>query len=453
MGNTAQQQQNQQQQNHHQTQALEHIIPAWVIWVQRNWLLSALIIAEAYLLGSFMAQGWVPDLYAPWTWGIYGTIGVVIFFAAGAMAGGIGLFCSAKAALAFQQRKPAEFLICLCGTAVFVGAEIWASLIERSAYLRPQPPDIAVLSAFGVHHPSISITVLVVSSLLPAGTLFYGFAGYTPPQKSAQEYEEDAARQVARIHAEALKRQARAEANALVRGTQLRGLRQTVATLRSDGVGDDAVGGEPPIGDAGEGDDSMPALAVVNGSYDPHTSDDPDDTGGGPGGARRPRRSANTTLTGARTQPPQQWYQRARNSGVITVNDLRDALGIGATRATAMLKQSALASRASDARNAPLQAPLAAFLAWLEQDAQSAENRWHARTLRAGLAQKGAGRNAGGKRRGLLADSRSSGNEDGAATHGTVVMLPTVERGSDGRLDPRASEGETGNPVPASVRA
>jgi hypothetical protein len=40
-------------------------LPRWVNFIQDNLFLSFLILAEAYLLGTLMTLGWVPDIEAP----------------------------------------------------------------------------------------------------------------------------------------------------------------------------------------------------------------------------------------------------------------------------------------------------------------------------------------------------------------------------------------------------
>jgi hypothetical protein len=65
-----------------------HVLPKWVNFIIENWLLTFLLLAEAYLLGTLMTLGWVKDIEAPAQWGWYHTIGVVLFFATGATAAG-----------------------------------------------------------------------------------------------------------------------------------------------------------------------------------------------------------------------------------------------------------------------------------------------------------------------------------------------------------------------------
>src|SRR5215831_14724568 len=82
-----------------------HALPRWVNFIQDNLFLSFLILAEAYLLGTLMTLGWVADIEAPSRWGTYHGLGVVLFFLAGAMAAGVALRCSIKAAACFSHRR------------------------------------------------------------------------------------------------------------------------------------------------------------------------------------------------------------------------------------------------------------------------------------------------------------------------------------------------------------
>src|SRR5258708_1145312 len=78
------------------------------------------------------------------------------------------------------------------GLALFSGAEIWASLSERSANLQPTPADKAVLTILGVASAPVSPTVVVVAFLLPFASLYYGFS-----QQQRRESEEERAEQAA----------------------------------------------------------------------------------------------------------------------------------------------------------------------------------------------------------------------------------------------------------------
>jgi hypothetical protein len=81
-----------------------HALPGWVLKVQDNILLTCLILAEAYLLGTLMTLGWVRSIEDISAWGIFHGVGVLLFFAAGATAAGVALRCSVTAAAAFQRK-------------------------------------------------------------------------------------------------------------------------------------------------------------------------------------------------------------------------------------------------------------------------------------------------------------------------------------------------------------
>jgi hypothetical protein len=200
----------------------DHTLPRWVNFIQDNLFLSFLILAEAYLLGTLMALGWVPDIEAPSLWGTYHAVGVVLFFSAGAMAAGVALRCSVKAAGCFQRREWGFALFNFTGLLLFSGAEIWASLSERSANLRPTPADGAVLSLLGLQRSPISPTVVVVALLLPFATLYYGFS-----QQRARETDEDRAEKAAAEDFAFERKLARAQAQAQVRQVQMVGLART----------------------------------------------------------------------------------------------------------------------------------------------------------------------------------------------------------------------------------
>jgi hypothetical protein len=90
-----------------------HVLPKWVNYIIENWLLTCLLLAEAYLLGTLMTLGWVKDIEAPsqWDWYHFNFLGLL----------------------------------------VFSSVEIWASLSERSSNLLLTPADKAVLSAFNAN--------------------------------------------------------------------------------------------------------------------------------------------------------------------------------------------------------------------------------------------------------------------------------------------------------------
>lgn len=154
----------------------QHTLPRWVNWVQQHLFLSCLILAEAYLLGTLMTLGWVANIQQPASWGWYDAIGVLLFFMAGAMAAGIALQCSVKASSCFSQGKWGMGAFNFLGVIAFAGCEIWASLSERSANLRPTPADSAVLHMLGITNAPVSPTIVIVALLLPFSTLYFGFS-------------------------------------------------------------------------------------------------------------------------------------------------------------------------------------------------------------------------------------------------------------------------------------
>src|SRR5258706_8718553 len=178
--------------------AAAHALPHWVIVVQDNALLTCLILAEAYLLGTLMTLGWVRSIEDIPAWGIFHGIGVLLFFAAGATAAGVALRCSVTAAAAFQRRAWGTGLFNFTGLLVFSASEVWASLSERSANLAPTPADNAVLNLLGWHGVPVSPTVVIVALLLPFASLYWGFSQQQhAPAKTVEDIEADRARKLA----------------------------------------------------------------------------------------------------------------------------------------------------------------------------------------------------------------------------------------------------------------
>jgi hypothetical protein len=218
-------------------EAAEHL-PGWISWIIDNLLLSLLLIAEAYILGTLMTLGWVKDIESPHNWGWYHTIGVVVFFSAGAAAAGIALRCSLAAAISFKQKKHGFAFFNLLGMFVFVFVEIWASVAERSANLLPMPADVAVLDAFGLPGAPVSPTVVFVSLLLPFASIYYGFS----QQNKGRVDDADLADQAKMEDFKNARRLARAKANAEIRQTQAAGL---AGAAKAAG---DSIRGKNPLG-------------------------------------------------------------------------------------------------------------------------------------------------------------------------------------------------------------
>ncbi len=239
-----------------------HALPGWVNFIQDNLFLSFLILAEAYLLGTLMTLGWVANIEAPSQWGTYHGVGVVLFFLAGAMAAGVALRCSVKAAACFTRHEWGMALFNFTGLLLFSGSEIWASLSERSANLRPTPADTSVLGLLGMGHAAVSPTVVVVSLLLPFASLYYGFS-----QQHTRDTAQDRAAKAAQEDYVLERRQRRAEAQARLRAAQVAGL---AGVLRA-GVGAMQASPAPAVVDA---DDDADAT-------NDDASEDGDETEGG----------------------------------------------------------------------------------------------------------------------------------------------------------------------------
>jgi hypothetical protein len=236
-------------------QEAAHVLPKWVNFIIENWLLTFLLLAEAYLLGTLMTLGWVKDIESPSTWGWYHGLGVALFFAAGATAGGVALRCSVAAVGAFKRKEWGFAWFNLLGLMVFSVMEIWASLSERSQNLTPTPADEAVLNALHVHGAPISPTVVMVAILLPFASIYYGFS----QQGRVRETQADLDEKKRRLAADLEEKQMRAEANAKRRAAQVQGLgamvRGAAGALRGDGEATSTppagpsslTGGTPPL--------------------------------------------------------------------------------------------------------------------------------------------------------------------------------------------------------------
>jgi hypothetical protein len=228
-------------------EAAAHALPRWVNFIQDNLFLSFLILAEAYLLGTLMTLGWVPDIETPSAWGTYHGVGVVLFFLAGAMAAGVALRCSVAAASGFRRREWGFALFNFLGVAAFCGAEIWASLSERSANLHPTPADKAVLELLGVASLPVSPTVVVVALLLPFASLYYGFSQQHVHRETAEERAAKLAEEEAALERTLL----RARMQAQIRSAQAAGLAGALRAGVQAARGSEAVAIDTAVEDLG----------------------------------------------------------------------------------------------------------------------------------------------------------------------------------------------------------
>ncbi len=181
-------------------EASAHVLPGLVAWLIDNALLPLLLVAEGYLMGSLFARGWVSDIETPSAWGVYHTIGVMVFYAAGAATAGLGLRASVTFAASLRLKRWGFAFLNLLTVVGLSAAELWSSFSERSFHLAPSPADEAVLR--WLHQPDTGITptLAVVSLVLPFVSLTYGFSQQHKAQKRlavqaapvpAQEEEEE----------------------------------------------------------------------------------------------------------------------------------------------------------------------------------------------------------------------------------------------------------------------
>jgi hypothetical protein len=181
-------------------EASAHVLPGLVAWLIDNALLPLLLVAEGYLMGSLFARGWVRDIETPSAWGVYHTIGVMVFYAAGAATAGLGLRASVTFAASLRLKRWGFAFLNLLTVVGLSAAELWSSFSERSFHLAPSPADEAVLR--WLHQPDTGITptLVVVSLVLPFVSLTYGFSQQHKAQKrlavqnaavQAQEDEEE----------------------------------------------------------------------------------------------------------------------------------------------------------------------------------------------------------------------------------------------------------------------
>jgi len=164
-------------------------MPRFVLFIQDNLLLPLLIIASAYTTGIMLVDGWVGNIENPDTWGLFHGLGVPIFFAAGAAIGGLGVRCSFKAASCLVQKQWGRFFFMILGILLTSGIEFWASLSQRAEHLQAGRADKAVLSAFDINSPAISVTATLIALVVPAVSLFWGFAADDPAPKPVEDPE------------------------------------------------------------------------------------------------------------------------------------------------------------------------------------------------------------------------------------------------------------------------
>jgi hypothetical protein len=205
-----------------------HVLPKFITAIIDKLLLPLLMIAEAYLMGSLFALGWVKDIEDLPTWGWYHGIGVVVFFLAGAATAGLTLRASVALASCIVRHRWGFAFLNLLTVVGLTFAEMWASIAERSLHLASTPADGVVLDWVGYPRESaINLTLLVVAVVLPFTALTYGFS----QQRRASVSAADMADEEADLDRQLMKANKMAD----IRAARAGGLRQTVRAFQGKG--------------------------------------------------------------------------------------------------------------------------------------------------------------------------------------------------------------------------
>jgi|GEM_PF-4033334 len=172
-------------------------LPPWFEKLQDTVFLSALILAEMFVNGLMMTYGIVPNINDPRSWGIFGTVGVVVMFAAGMLMGGMSVRCSSAFFLAAKDHDWGFAAANLIGLFIFGMPEIWASLVERSTHLQVNAPDRLAMSVFGATNWAVTPTTVFISVALPFAAAYWGISSRKAPTKTIEEIEAERERKLA----------------------------------------------------------------------------------------------------------------------------------------------------------------------------------------------------------------------------------------------------------------
>lgn len=249
-------------------EALAHILPNWFQRFQEVAFLPLMIVAEMLINGVMMASGLVGDVNNPFAGGLQHWLAEatwVALFLAGAVMGGMAIRTSAASSYWFS-RNAARALFNVAGMLGFVALEVWASVMERSYNPIISPVDKATLAWFGVAHPSVSITDVVVALALPLAAMFWGFSAMKPAVKSAAEVRAEGERKIAEAEAKARVRVAQAAGW----GATLRAGTQAAFARKGGGQDDDSHMGDGASFAGQDGHVSSDSFGRSDGDTDPH---------------------------------------------------------------------------------------------------------------------------------------------------------------------------------------
>lgn len=417
-----------------------HVLPAWFETLQNTVFLSALILAEMFVNGLMMTFGIVPDIQNPATWGIFGTLGVVVMFAAGMLMGGMSVRCSSAFFVAAKEHDWGFAAANLLGLFLFGVPEVWASLVERSTHLQINAPDRLAMSVTGNTNWGVTPTAILISIGLPLAAAYWGISSHKRPAKTPEQIAQEQRVKLAQLAYEEAVEIRTKEKNARIRDAQLRGAASTAATVKASWQ-------QVRSGAAEHSDTRYDAHADADTDTDTGPDDDPDDD---PGGGVRAHRGTQTgaTPTAAELRSLPQLLplpnrtplngltavQRVRKSQQVRTSDLAEILGVSESRALTLLRDVPMVAQDGTHSRAAYVAPLTSVKAHLK-----AYHPAHYAALQAAIRPGGRATRAshGGAQR--LSYPRNGSRQTSAAMTGARLALvgprsgtPSVTQSDDG---------------------
>lgn len=202
-----------------------HVLPRWFEWWQDHVVLSLLVLAGMILNGLMFAHGIVANIEDPASWGVFHGVIFAAFFAAGSGLTGVALRASATMGRAFRERRYGLAFTNLLVSLLFLPLEFWASVTERSLTHVFTPADQWVLELLGHPDMPVSPTIVAIALASPLILFSWGIVTSPPDETSADDIKSEAAKERARLEAEATLAPLRAQ----LRAQQARGIRGVAA--------------------------------------------------------------------------------------------------------------------------------------------------------------------------------------------------------------------------------
>lgn len=238
-------------------------MPGFVVWIQDNLLLTLLIISSGFVNMVMLVDGIVPNIEDPATWGAFRTGEIIALAAAGLGLGGLALRISYKIAVCYSARQWGRVVFLAFGMSTFAFIEFWASFSQRAQHIATTPADAAVLSLFNIQNPSVSLTAVLISIVIPFASIFWGFAADDPAPKAV----EDPATLKQRLENQLLEQQYRTQMTAARVGGLAGAVRAGVKAAQ--GIPPATETSEVSVSDAGEGTPEEPTPQDANVSATP----------------------------------------------------------------------------------------------------------------------------------------------------------------------------------------